>query len=163
MTYDVISCHIIFQFAYYVELWMDYQLAKFQFCRLPLASFIDRFRKTQWWRHHDIIICCWDLTISNFLKLYIDYHLSKCQIPWLSGSNYMEVSIRHQILPLFFVMTPLWGHLLLLSFQICIFVEHNISYQPCKFQLSRMCGSNFTEGWDPSAFRVKCSHFCGGQ
>ena len=24
---------------------MDYQFAKFQFCRLSLASFIDRFRK----------------------------------------------------------------------------------------------------------------------
>ena len=48
------------------------------------------------------------------------------------------------------------------------FVEHNISYQPCKFQLSRMSGSNFTEGGGggkhrqcctgrkkPSAFRVK--------
>ena len=50
------------------------------------------------------------------------------------------------------------------------FVEHNISYQPCKFQLSTMFGSNFTEGGGkhtlpppqcctgrkkPSAFRVK--------
>ena len=26
---------------------MNYQLAKFQFCRLSLASFMDRFRKTQ--------------------------------------------------------------------------------------------------------------------
>ena len=25
-------------------------------------------------------------------------------------------------------------------------MEYNISYQPCKFQLSRMSGSNFTEG-----------------
>ena len=24
-------------------------------------------------------------------------------------------------------------------------MEHNISYQPCKFQLSRMSGSDFTE------------------
>ena len=30
---------------------MDYQLAKFQFCRLSLASFIDRFRK-----HSDDVI-----------------------------------------------------------------------------------------------------------
>ena len=26
------------------------------------------------------------------------------------------------------------------------FVEHNISYQPCKIQLSGMSGSNFSEG-----------------
>ena len=26
------------------------------------------------------------------------------------------------------------------------FVEHNISYQPCKFQLSTMSGSGLTEG-----------------
>ena len=32
------------------------------------------------------------------------------------------------------------------SLQICI--EHNISDQPGKFQLSRMSGSNFTEGVD---------------
>ena len=46
---------------------------------------------------------------------------------------------------------------------IAYFVEHNISYQLCKFQLSRMSGSNFTEGVEntsprekkPSAFWVK--------
>ena len=58
--------------------------------------------------------------------LYIDYHLSKFQIFCLSGSNFMEASVRYQF---------------------CTdFVEHNISYHPCKFQLSRMSGSNFTEG-----------------
>ena len=30
---------------------MDYQFAKFQFCKLSLASFIDRFRK-----HNDDVI-----------------------------------------------------------------------------------------------------------
>ena len=84
----------------------------------------------------DVNSCCWDLKISNLLKLYIDYHFSKFQISWLSGSNFMEVSVRHQILSLFLVMT------LFLAY----FVEHNISYQPCKFQLSRISGSNFTEG-----------------
>ena len=51
-----------------------------------------------------------------------------------------------------------------MSFQISIFVEHNISYPPYKSQLARTPGSNFTEGrgWKtrsgtkkPSAFRVK--------
>ena len=125
---------------------MNYQLAKFQVCRLSLASFIGRFRKTQWWRHHDAISCCWDLKISDFLKLDIDYHLSKFQIFCLSGSNFMEVSVRYQILPMFLVMTSLWRHLLLLSFQICIFCRTYISYQPSKFQLSRLSASNFTEG-----------------
>ena len=38
----------------------------------------------------DVISCCWDLKISNFLKLYIDYYLSKFQIFWLSGSNFIN-------------------------------------------------------------------------
>ena len=37
---------------------MNYQLAKFQFCRLSLASFIDRFRK-----HND------DVTMTSFMFL----------------------------------------------------------------------------------------------
>ena len=82
---------------------MDYQLAMFQFCRLSLASFIDRFKK----RNDDLISCCWDLKISKFLKLYIDYRLSKFQTSWLSVSNFMEVSVRHRILPLFLVMMSL--------------------------------------------------------
>ena len=93
---------------------------KLQFCRLLLASFIDRFIKTQWWRHNDLISCCQDLKISFCLKLLIDYHLCKFQISWLSGSNFMKVSLRYHIFPLFLVMTSLWRHLLLLSFQICI-------------------------------------------
>ena len=32
------------------------------------------------------------------------------------------------------------------AFKLAYFVEHNISYQPCKYQLSRMSGSNFTSG-----------------
>ena len=36
---------MVFKFAYFVELWIDYQPAKFQCCRLSLASFIDRLRK----------------------------------------------------------------------------------------------------------------------
>ena len=31
--------------------------------------------------------------------------------------------------------------------KLAYFVEHNMSYQPGKFQLSRMSGSNFTGGW----------------
>ena len=105
-----------FQIWIFCGPWMNYQLVKFQFCRLSLASFIDTFRTmTQWWHHHDII-SCWYLKISNFLKLNIDYHLSKFQISWLSGSNFMEVSVRYQIFLLFFRMTSLWRHLLLLSF-----------------------------------------------
>ena len=32
------------------------------------------------------------------------------------------------------------------AFKLAYFVEHDISYQPSKFQLSRMSGSNFAEG-----------------
>ena len=48
--YVVISCHMVFKFAYFVELWIDYQPAKFQRCILSLASFIDREK------HNDDII-----------------------------------------------------------------------------------------------------------
>ena len=42
-----------------------------------------------------------------------------------------------------FIMTSLRLHLLL---KFAYFVENTISYQPCKFQLSRISGSNFTDG-----------------
>ena len=57
--------------------------------------------------------------------------------------------------------------MLLLGFQISIFVEHDISYTPSKFQSSRISGSNFTEEGrkhqcfigtkNSSAFRVNVS------
>ena len=53
----------------------------------------------------------------------------------------MVVSVRYQILPLFLVMASLC-----IFCTFAYFVKHNISYQPCKFQLSRISGSNFTEG-----------------
>ena len=34
--------------------------------------------------------------MSNFGKLNIGYHLSKFQISWLFGSNFMEVNVRPQ-------------------------------------------------------------------
>ena len=45
--YDIIPCHMVSKFAYFVELRIDYQLAKFQRCRLSVPSFIDGLRKTQ--------------------------------------------------------------------------------------------------------------------
>ena len=57
----------------------------------------------------------------------------------------MEVSVKHQILPLFFIMA---SFIIVELSNLHIFVEHNISYKPCKFQLSRMSGSNFTEEWN---------------
>ena len=77
---------------------MSYQLAKFQFCRLSLARFIDRFRK----HNDDVIMTSFHAVgIKNlkFMKLFINYHLSKFQIFWLSGSNFMEVSVRYHIFP----------------------------------------------------------------
>ena len=38
------------------------------------------------------------------MQLYIDYDPSKFQISWLSGSNFMEVSVRQENMPLFLVM-----------------------------------------------------------
>ena len=54
-----------------------------------LDSSHQNLKKTRWWRHHDFILCWWDLKISNFVKLNIGYQSSKFQIPWLSGSSFM--------------------------------------------------------------------------
>ena len=106
-----------FKFAYFVERWMDYQPAKFQCCRLFLPSFVDKLRKTQLWRHLDAILCFWDLESSNFVKLTIGYHPYKFQISWLSGSNFIDISVRPS-------KTPLWRHFLSLCFQIRIFTPN---------------------------------------
>ena len=62
---------MVFKFAYFVGLSIDYQPAKFQCCRLPLASFIDRLSK-----HNDDVIMTsfrifWILKSQIFLKLNI--------------------------------------------------------------------------------------------
>ena len=49
------------------------------------------------------------------------------------------------MLPVFLVLTSLWCHFLPLSFQINKFEEHNIGYQPSKFQCFRLSLSNLTE------------------
>ena len=37
-----------------------------------------------------------DLKMSHFVKQDIGYHVEKFQISWLSGSNFIEVSVRPQ-------------------------------------------------------------------
>ena len=49
------------------------------------------------------------------------------------------------MLPLSLVLTSLWGHFLSLGCQINKFEEHNIGYQPFKFQCFRLSLSNLTE------------------
>ena len=68
------------------------------------------------------------LQVSNLLVVWIDF---------------IEVIVRQEILPLFLVMT---SFVIVKLLNLYIFVEHNIGYQPCKFQLSKMFGFNFTEG-----------------
>ena len=73
-----------------MELWIDYQPAKFQCCRLSLASFIDRLVK-----HNDDVIMT-SFHVIGIVKSQIcetEYnHPSRFQISWLLGSNFMEVS-----------------------------------------------------------------------
>ena len=57
---------------------MDYQPAKFQCCRLSLASLL-AFEN-----------------LNLFCKTEYRLSPSKFQISLLSGSNFMEVSVRHQ-------------------------------------------------------------------
>ena len=75
---------------------MEYQPAKFQCYRLSLASFMDKLKK----QNDDVISCCWDLKISNFVKPNMGYNPSKFKISWLSGSNFIEVSVRPPKTPL---------------------------------------------------------------
>ena len=51
------------------------------------------------WRHFKLL----GFENLKFVKLNIGYHLSKFQISWLSGSNFMEVSVWPQ-------KTALWRH-----------------------------------------------------
>ena len=51
-----------------------------------------------------------------------------------------------RILPLFWELCHYDVICYCLAFKFAYFGEHNISYQLCKFQLSGMSGSNFTEG-----------------
>ena len=60
---------------------MNYQRAKFQFCRLSLASFVDRFRKKH---NDDVISCCWNFKFSETL-----YRLSSLQV-----SNLLVICIK---------------------------------------------------------------------
>ena len=73
----------------------------------------------------------------------IAYHLCKFQISWLSGSNFIEVNVR-----------PPKHSYDAISYhgvsKLAYFVEHDIGYKPFKFQCSRMSGSSFMEGVEPS-------------
>ena len=78
---------------------MDYQLVKFQCCRLSLASFIDRLRKN----NHDIIMTLFDVVGIGKKFCATKYKFitpaSFKSLSW-SGSYFMEISIRHQKTPL---------------------------------------------------------------
>ena len=78
----------------------------------------------------------------KFVKLNIGYHFSTFQASWLSGSDFMEVSVR-----------PQKHHYDVISyhcvFKLAYFVEHDITLQPAKFQCSKMSGSNFMKGGAP--------------
>ena len=135
---------------------------KVSMLQVVFGRFYGQIEKTQWWRHHDVILSFWNLKISNFMKQSIGYQVSKSQISWLPGSNFMEVSVR-PLKPL------LWRHYYVISnhcvYKLAYFIEHDISYQPSIFQCSRMSVSNFMDGggnpqcYDeikkPSAYRVK--------
>ena len=88
------------------------------------------------------------MKISNFVKLDTGYHPSNFQICCLSGSNFIEVSVRppKTLLRRHYDVIPY--HCV---FKSAYFVELNTGYQPFKFQCSRMSGSNFMDrgGKDP--------------
>ena len=76
------------------------------------------------------------------------YILSLLQVsnPLVFWVKFMEVSVRHRILPLFLVIMTSYVIVELLNLHILL--KNDISYHPCKFQCSIMSGYNFTEGVD---------------
>ena len=96
---------------------------------------------TSSWRHF-MLLRFENLT---FVQLNIGYHLCKFQ-SWLSASHFMEVSVRPS-------KSLLWRHYHVISYhwasKLAYFLEHDIGYQPSKYQCSKMSGSNFIEGVDP--------------
>ena len=56
----------------------------------------EQIEKTQWWRHHEVILYFCNLKISNSMKQSIGFQVTKFQMSWLPGSNFMEVSVRPQ-------------------------------------------------------------------
>ena len=64
---------MVFKFAYFVELRIDYQPAKFQCCKLSVASFIDGLRK-----HNDDVISCHFMLLGfgNLKFCETEYRLS---------------------------------------------------------------------------------------
>ena len=61
---------------------MDYQLAKFQFCRLSLASFIDRLKNT----HNDDVIMTLrfeNLKFSETLYGLSPFQVSNLLVIWI--------------------------------------------------------------------------------
>ena len=90
------------------------------------------------WRHFMF------LGFENLKFCKTGYRLSCRQVSnLLVGSNFMEVSVRPP-------KTPLWCHYDIISNHcvstLAYFIEHDIGYQPCEFQCSRMSGSNFMDG-----------------
>ena len=92
---DVISCHMVFKFAYFVELTKGYQPAKYQCCSLSRSTFTEGLQK----HNDDVIMTSFFILGSSkflyFVKLIINYQPAKFQIPQLSESNFTEVDIRH--------------------------------------------------------------------
>ena len=81
---------MVFKLAYFVEVKIGYQSAKFECCRLSGSSFTEGLQK----RNDDVISCCWDSNFAYFVKLDMDYQPAKFQIFRFSGSNFTEVFIR---------------------------------------------------------------------
>ena len=78
----------------------------------------------------------------SFVKPNIGYHSSKFQIPWFSGSNFIEISVRppkHK----YDVISYDWVS------KLGDFAEDDIGYQSSKIQCSRMSGWNFMKGVEP--------------
>ena len=81
------------------------------------------------------------LGFENLKFRETEYRLSPLQVSifWLSGLNFMQVSVRHQK-----------HHYDVISYhrvsKFAYSVEHDIDYQPYEFQCSRTSGLNFMEG-----------------
>ena len=128
-------------------------VCKVSMLQVVFGRIYGQIEKTQWWRHHEVILNFCNLKISNFMKQTIDFQVTKFQMSWFPGLNFYGGQCKTP-------KTPLWCHYEVISnhcvSKLSYFIEHDISYQPSIFQCSRMSASNFMDRIKkPSAYRVK--------
>ena len=94
--YDVIFCHMVFKFAYFMALTKGYQPESLNAVDCLGQVLEEGLQKG----NVDVISYSWDSKFTYFVKQIISYQPAKFQTPQLSESNFTKVGIRHPKKPL---------------------------------------------------------------